>query len=504
MKNIILYICYLIPFVTVAQSTWNNIPFSPYVYTEVTDAIIQNDTIILYGTVLNNAIDLQQGIHITKMDSSGNLIKSIFLIDSLGDKLAVSEDSGKIIPTSDGGYAATAATVQRESAFLIKLNHELEVEFIKEYPDTINLSNFDYQIKEVKGGYFLYGSIQLPNYKLAGFVRYVDYAGNTYWNKIYSFTSFGTMVTDLDHFTDSTFVFVTLEILAQPNVSQLQKLRSGIYRMDFDGDITATWRSEEAPAIGYLSKVIAMEDQSVITFGLARKSFDATFLWEKVQPTLTRMNTDNNVIWQKNIGRIISSNGVNGFQDFITSEDGNIIGCGKLSVKNGNESSRGHGWIYKFSVDGDSIWSRNFATPFPDYYPNGGFLYGLGALSSGNIMAGGTAEDGQNRYCWIVKLTQDGCMDTLFCLTSSLQDIPMTKELVKIYPNPATDHLYIEGSGQEVSIFDLLGKKVLEQKMDATATKISLPKLPSGTYHVVVRTAQQQIVAKRIFIGGGE
>ena len=147
MKNFILSICYLIPFVTVAQSTWNNIPFSPYVYTEVTDAIIQNDTIILYGTVLNNAIDLQQGIHITKMDSSGNLIKSIFLIDSLGDKLAVSEDSGKIISTSDGGYAATAATVQRESAFLIKLNHELEVEFIKEYPDTINLSNFDYQIK---------------------------------------------------------------------------------------------------------------------------------------------------------------------------------------------------------------------------------------------------------------------------------------------------------------------------------------------------------------------
>jgi cupin superfamily acireductone dioxygenase involved in methionine salvage len=78
----------------------------------------------------------------------------------------------------------------------------------------------------------------------------------------------------------------------------------------------------------------------------------------------------------------------------------------------------------------------------------------------------------------------------------------MTKELVKIYPNPATDHLYIEGSGQEVSIFDLLGKKVLEQKMDATATKISLPRLPSGTYHVVVRTAQQQMVAMRIFIGG--
>ena len=504
MKNFILLICYLLPFVTVAQSDWNQIPQTSFPQTQITDFLVNNDTLIIYGDGFNNDIEWKQGLIFARLDSNGTIINQTFLLDSLGDKLAVSDNWGKIISTSDGGYAATAATVQRESAFLIKLNHELEVEFIKEYPDTINLSNFDYQIKEVKGGYFLYGSIQLPNYKLAGFVRYVDYAGNTYWNKIYSFTSFGTMVTDLDHFTDSTFVFVTLEILAQPNVSQLQKLRSGIYRMDFDGDITATWRSEEAPAIGYLSKVIAMEDQSVITFGLARKSFDATFLWEKVQPTLTRMNTDNNVIWQKNIGRIISSNGVNGFQDFITSEDGNIIGCGKLSVKNGNESSRGHGWLFKFSEDGDSIWSRNFATPFPDYYPNGGFLYGLGALSSGNIMAGGTAEDGQNRYCWIVKLTQDGCMDTLFCQTSSLQDIPMTKEQIKIYPNPTTDHLYIEGSGQEVSIFDLLGKKVLEQKMDATTAKISLPKLPSGTYHVVVRTAQQQIVAKRIFIGGGE
>jgi len=60
---------------------------------------------------------------------------------------------------------------------------------------------------------------------------------------------------------------------------------------------------------------------------------------------------------------------------------------------------------------------------------------------------------------------------------------------LKLYPNPAREHLIVEynSSSENVSIevFDLLGQKVIEQKL--TEQRIDISTLTKGLYHLVVR-----------------
>ena len=87
-----------------SQEVWNSMPFLSYPNTQITDMIIDNDTVIVYGDGFNNNIEWKQGLVIAKLDSNGTVLQEKIILDSLGDKLAVSERWGKIINTSDGGY----------------------------------------------------------------------------------------------------------------------------------------------------------------------------------------------------------------------------------------------------------------------------------------------------------------------------------------------------------------------------------------------------------------
>lgn len=179
------------------SGTYNMATSLPYPKSSFEQFIVIEDTLIGYGTCFNNDTELKQGVVIAKLDSSGNILKHNFILDAQGDLLATDKAWGNIIHTADGGYAAIAATVGRKSAFLIKLDHDLQVEFIKEYPDTVNLSNFFYKLLETPEGYLLYGSIQRPDYYTDGFIRHVDKQGETIWVKNFEFSQFSTTVVNI-------------------------------------------------------------------------------------------------------------------------------------------------------------------------------------------------------------------------------------------------------------------------------------------------------------------
>jgi hypothetical protein len=70
--------------------------------------------------------------------------------------------------------------------------------------------------------------------------------------------------------------------------------------------------------------------------------------------------------------------------------------------------------------------------------------------------------------------------------TSSVNDIAeLLKKEFKIYPNPATDKVFVEGEGT-LEFFDITGRKVLEEKVEKNGerdrTEIDLSALATGTY----------------------
>lgn len=481
-----------------SQNIWNIMPDISFVYNEITDMIVDNDSIVVLGTSLYSASNLKQGLVVAKLDTMGNVIKAVFVEDSLGDKLSVHEKWGKIIKATSGGYLLTTAPLVRKSAILIKLTSDLEISFIKEYTDTTLISNFWYIPLEVEGGYLLYGVVQHPDLKVVGVVKYVNHSGDILWDKQYSFTAFDSYITDLRPYSDSTFIMITSESVNPSSNPWLNEYRYGIHILDYQGNIIKQYHS---PSLGFIRNVIPVENGDFITYGLERK--DIYFNTELLQSELTRFDSNFNIKWSFNFGNIRSI-GAKQLQRFGRTVDGHFVGVGQYIEKTGTDISRSHGWIYKFSAEGDSIWGRSFPTPLlPDEYPNGGVLYGVGALSSGNIVAGGTAEDDNNRYCWIVKVTNDGCMDTLFCQTSSVDSPFEQTDDVNIYPNPTTSHFIIDSrfAIHKVMLFDSYNHIIYETNVDASQKSISLPSnIASGLYFVQICTKKGSIISKKLMV----
>jgi hypothetical protein len=481
-----------------AQSFWNTIPPITYASNWIEDFIVSNDTMVIYGTSIYSPTNLTQGLVVAQIDSNGNVLREVFVADSLGDKLSVSDQWGKIIKTSDGGYIATTAPLQRNSHILIKFTFDLEIAFIKEYEDTTLISNFWYTPIEVSGGYLLYGVVQHPNLKIVGIVKFINYSGDVLWEKQYSFTTYNNTITDLKPYADSTFIMITSESVNPSSNPWLNEYRYGIHILDYQGNIL---KQHHSPSLGYIRKVIPIENGDFITYGLERK--DIYFNTELLQPIMTRFDSNFNVKWSYNFGKI-QSIGAKQLQRFDKTIDGHFVGVGQYVAKTGSDISRSHGWIYKFSAEGDSIWGRTFPTPLlPDEYPNGGILYGVGTLSSGNIVAGGTAEDALNRYCLIIKITNDGCMDTLFCQTSPVVQSNINDEKITISPNPASDFVLIASPDEitQVSLVHADGRIVYSYIGGGKTSKFYVPvEINNGLYIVQLMTSTGNVFSKKLII----
>ncbi len=90
------------------------------------------------------------------------------------------------------------------------------------------------------------------------------------------------------------------------------------------------------------------------------------------------------------------------------------------------------------------------------------------------------------------------CSITKFnCSTQPHDSLP---KKLKIYPNPFIDHLIIENGaiGASVEIWDVLGRKLLAQKVTSTKMKLDLPSLPGAQYILRYREDRQQQTFKLV------
>jgi len=481
------------------SSTYNMAIPLPYPQGDFSHMIVHEDTIVGYGVGFNNNIEWKQGLVLAKTDTLGNIVAHNFILDAQGDLLATDKAWGNIIHTADGGYAAIAATVGRKSAFLIKLDHDLQVDFIKEYADTVNLSNYFYKLLETPQGYLIYGTIQRPDYYGDGFIRYVDKQGETTWFKYLAYSSFQNGILDVVQQNDSIYI-AGIGTATDPNTG---KGIMSLLFFDLEGNEVNYWASELDPEIGYFRKFIVASDENIIGFGLQRTGSNGTT--HTVQPTLYKLTSNFQTEWVRHFGRVSSLNASVMLWDFAPTIDGNYIGVGETLVKDGSDPTRRVGWLYKFSTEGDSIWERKVNAPFlPLYYTNSGFFAGVGVLSSGSIVAGGTTNEGNTYYCWLVKVTNEGCIDTLFCNPVSTAVLPDNKPIqVNIFPVPASSYFSIQSPVEikQVRVLDALGRMVLTRQNIGKFTTMDLPaSLPTGLYYVEMLTEEGNGIRKKLYI----
>jgi len=462
------------------------------------EMIVQNDTIIGYGLAQTiDSVNWQQGLLLVKFDSSGNLLQHKILLDSLGDHYTNGTFWGNIIATEDGGYALTAAAFYRESAFFIKLANDFEVEFIREFNDTFNLNNYNYKLFETIDGYLLYGSIQRPNFLNNAFIQKLDKTGETLWFK-YTWTyDLISAYNGGAKINDSLFVLVGgREISTGAGASFIDVV-------NINGDVLKTWNSAPWPDIGFLRKVIVLPNSDFIVYG-QHWTGTTPFGTNLYNSAISRMDTNFQVQSTYYYGEPLPLTGGIRFWGFTPTPDGYFAGAGKGRLSDG--SGRNAGWLMKFDEHGDSLWTQHVLAPLenPSHY-----LGGVGVLSSGNIVAGGEAVNGQQQYIWLVKVTPDGCLDTLWC-----SPIPVIVEVasretgLRVFPNPVAQTLIVEPGGTfgegTLRLIDLQGRAVITQALPLGSNRLSLEVggLPPGiyflqTHQIKGRSEQVKIIVTR-------
>lgn len=72
--------------------------------------------------------------------------------------------------------------------------------------------------------------------------------------------------------------------------------------------------------------------------------------------------------------------------------------------------------------------------------------------------------------------------------------------VAKLYPNPTVDELFIETEEQQVvlTIYDLQGRVIFEQKLEDSKNQISLSFLPAGIYQVLLKSNSKQLHHKLV------
>nr|MBP7215636.1 T9SS type A sorting domain-containing protein [Candidatus Kapabacteria bacterium] len=165
-------------------------------------------------------------------------------------------------------------------------------------------------------------------------------------------------------------------------------------------------------------------------------------------------------------------------KSFIVRNDTLVIGW----------ASSGSGPIgFTISTDGGEKWLYSYIIhECTDIILHNGYLF--------------VSTDEESNWCGITRYKWSDIMQ--FVRFADVKDEQNKADLF-IYPNPASDYIYInspllEGAGgiYEYTIFDLLGQNV--QRSVLTDSKIDISKIPTGVYCIVFTNGGKQIIQKFI------
>ncbi|MBV6405340.1 MAG: hypothetical protein GFGODING_02108 [Flavobacteriales bacterium] len=174
--------------------------------------------------------------------------------------------------------------------------------------------------------------------------------------------------------------------------------------------------------------------------------------------------------------------------------------------------------LAKFTADGDSIWSRGYVV----YTWVGGsenMPYDIDPTSDGGFVVCGETEQGTNdptpglQTMFLIKTDSLGCV-VPGCHLVGVQEYAMElQEHLKLWPNPATDHLRLElelpagiapqGAVQAV-LLDATGREVLRERVRQNGNLLShaltLTPFPPGLYHLHLADEKRWLAGGRVVV----
>ncbi len=450
------------------------------------DVVIDDDTIVLYSLAWDSTG--KQGIRFAKLDTLGNVLQETMIVDSVLT-LTTTYFRKKILRTTDGGYAIFGSA-GLPTAYLLKVNHELEMEFIVKYTDPNGASLLNTTLLEVDDGFLLVGKHVIST-EHNFFIIKTDEFGNEIWRRVY----------DKEAGVDEIMIEIKKVgegfLLMGSRSNDLLPAQSTwgagyLMFIDAEGNEAWSWTMDKnlLPA-GCQDGYMLTDSSWIFTSG--------TWEWDEdngqyaSRLLVFRLDKDKNIVWQKVIGDLWN---FQWFNDLERTQDGDFIASGNLWREYAEGVLFSRAVHYKFTEGGDSLWMRQ------DSVLEDAWVFGTDLLTSGSIISVGYTDKygaGGGRFGFVMKIGADGCIDTLNCWpVATTESVPQVTAAV--FPNPVNEVLTVsipETKAGYIYFYDGLGRFLRKQVLERGDNRIKMSDLPKGMIFYEVWDTQRKILIGR-------
>lgn len=455
--------------------------------------MVDNDSLIVSGDIGRDSIGLS-GIFIFKMDTLGNIGTLKFFRDtSLTDHLLLS-GRNPIMIDRNGKIVFGGVFLHRNDLLVIKLNNDFSQVFYKEYPlnyPTIYVEG----IEEYLDAFYLVGTVQTINDGHDVFLQKIDSSGNKIWEKTFGIPSRDETSRAL-LLEDTVLTIMVSETFDDtPTIKNDTRYWIRFIQVDTSGSIQRDWKEEVTGQEGWSGNFVKLNNDYIYTTNQLGEEYGFGYFQAG---QVVRRDKDFKLIWRKPFGA--SDNYFNGLGDIILSPDSNLLITGQILDENKK-------WVMqrvmKICPNGDIIWEVRDTGIVQVNGESLNFMEGVSTSTCKSTYAVGYTYKSAGFYeGLILKISGDGCIDTL-CTTVDVEDHWLADvQNLTIYPNPTTSgiHIYLANDSQdlsEIKIFNLLGQLVWSLNRTSLNEALDVSFLTSGVYLLTIKINGIPIASQR-------
>jgi hypothetical protein len=440
-------------------------------------------TVTIYGNLINQ--DLEFGLLFASFDTLGNLLDYQVMYDSLGDNPSLLFPNSFIKLADDSGFAGIGTYFFRETGFLVIYNNDGSIRKFVEYTDTDVLVPFYIEIFEVSDGFFILGDKQLQDFRSRIFLMKTDKEGNKLWEKRYGMApprenGYGGIV----KVNDNEYV-IGGGSTTIPTTPQIVYNTSNFYVIDSLGNLkSSSWDSQPSTTDMGVGYGLQRTEQGGFIYATNELQFGPPInVYERKLKVIER-DSSYNLVNEKTYGVFHASNFLRNFKKI---ENGFLVLGQRAFAYNSPPPGSARGSMLKINNSADSMW--NYLDTAFALASN--LLYDAVELPSGSIIACGYSRTTNilKDWAWLVKVSKDGCVDTLNCIPVSSFESPNPMNKFRVYPNPTSDVVYLDLSNireVEYQIFSIEGRLVLTGK--TLKNEVDVSALRPGSYLLQIRS----------------
>ncbi|HAD13576.1 MAG TPA: hypothetical protein DCF33_14205 [Saprospirales bacterium] len=481
-----------------SQSNWG---------TRFSNVICKEDTLWILGNAYTAESVPFEAVVLAKLDTLGTLLDTSYF--NLNNDDIIVTEGNDVLTLQNGNFASIGVSFAGHQASLSIFNNVGNPIFHKLYGINGAFTLDANRLLEANtGGYLLAGYYQKSDYTLKGFIKRISPSGNQIWSRTYGQPGQNTLQSTIHSLTQldsNTFVVGSNQYSPQGTALTNYTANSWIFAIDTLGLVKWEWKSPDKAEVGVFGLQKTIDNGWIYLTGtmeIISAEESGTYL------KVIRRDSALNLLWERTISDLGPT--INRFGDLVPTPDGNWVASGTWIYRTGpgQDDVVFYSSLYKLNDQGDTLWSVRLKAP-PGFegtaYPGG-----MTVLPSGSVVWAlrfdRFSPGPPQSFGWLIKVDNDGCVDTL-CQLSSIAPEPLAAPLI-VYPNPAQTSVTFEWPDQsapaQLNIFDMTGRIVWTQTFHQK-TVWEAADTPGGVYfYSIVGETLEKMSGKVLLVRGGQ